>query len=290
MTEITILDGGLGQELIARSGKAPTGLWSAQMLMDMPELVQSVHADYFKAGAQVATTNSYVLLPDRLAPFGAEAQFTSLHQKACEIAVRARDAYGSGLVAGSIGPTGRSYRPDLALPEAEGAKVYAEIAQLHAPYVDFHILETMASYEQARGAAMGASTTGKPVWLSLSVDDTDGSKLRSGEALIDVLPLIDEFDLSALLINCSVPEAVSTALATIGKQSVPVGAYANGFTKITEAFKQGATVDALEAREDLTPEVYADFARNWVDAGASIVGGCCEVGPAHISELKKRFN
>ena len=68
------------------------------------------------------------------------------------------------------------------------------------------------------------------------------------------------------------------------------GAYANGFTKISDGFLRDApTVDALEQRQDLSPEAYADFAMDWVAAGATIVGGCCEVGPDHIKELAKRL-
>ena len=69
----------------------------------------------------------------------------------------------------------------------------------------------------------------------------------------------------------------------------PAGAYANGFQPIPEAFKLGETVDMLTARTDLDPAAYARFAMGWVEAGARIVGGCCEVGPAHIAELARRL-
>ena len=62
---ITILDGGMGQELVARAGKA-TSLWSVQALLDNPEIVLAVHNEYFLSGADVATTNTYSILPDRL--------------------------------------------------------------------------------------------------------------------------------------------------------------------------------------------------------------------------------
>jgi S-methylmethionine-dependent homocysteine/selenocysteine methylase len=287
---ITLLDGGMGQELVARSSNPPSGLWSAQILLDAPALIQSVHADFFAAGAEVATTNSYILHRDRLSPFGKEALFESLHIAACEIACRARDAHGQGMVAGGVGPNGRSYRPDLALDIAEGAEIFAEIARIQAPFVDLFLLETMSSLQQAEGAAMGAKSAGKPVWLSLSVDDEDGTKLRSGESLIDIIPIVKRLELDALLINCSTPEAVTTALTELGEQSFTIGAYANGFNKISEAFKgDNATVDALERRDDLGPVAYADFAQQWFANGASIIGGCCEVGPKHIQELARRF-
>lgn len=288
----TLLDGGMGQELQARSKQRVTGLWSAQALMDSPELVQSVHTDFFNAGADVATTNSYILHRDRLSQFDQESRFETLHIAACEIACRARDAHSNthALIAGGIGPNGRSYRPDLAFNLDQGAEAFAEIAQIQAPFVDLFLLETMSSMTQAQGAAIGAKSIGKPVWLALSVDDNDGRKLRSGEMLIDFLPIANELNIDAILINCSTPEAVTVALNELGQQDLPIGAYANGFTKIPDSFKKaGATTDVLEARQDLGPLAYAEFAQNWRDNGASIIGGCCEVGPNHIQELARRF-
>jgi len=288
--DITILDGGMGQELLARSPDKPTGLWATQVLLDDPGIVEAVHRDYFAAGADVATANTYAIHRDRLAPFGVEDRFEALHRQACQIAVSARDGHGSGKVAGSLGPIGWSYRPDLAPPVEKAAERYAEIARLQEPYVDLFLCETMASVAQARGAAMGAETVAKPLWLSVTVDDQDGTTLRSGEPVTDILPLIDEFGLSALLVNCSVPEAVSRAIPLLADHGVPVGGYANGFVGIPEDFKQrGATADRLQKRKNLTPRLYADFAGRWIKDGAAIVGGCCEVGPDHIRELARRW-
>ena len=91
---ITILDGGMGQELLARSGIEPTGLWSTQLLMDSPELVYGVHNDYFLSGAQIATTCTYPLHRDRLKPFDMEHKFETFHRQACEIALKARNDFG----------------------------------------------------------------------------------------------------------------------------------------------------------------------------------------------------
>jgi S-methylmethionine-dependent homocysteine/selenocysteine methylase len=93
-----------------------------------------------------------------------------------------------------------------------------------------------------------------------------------------------------VLLNCSRPEAIAQGLPMLTDCGLPFGAYANGFTMITDGFKEDAsTVDALSARTDLTPEVYADHVMTWVGAGATIVGGCCEVGPAHIAKIARRL-
>lgn len=289
MTQITLLDGGMGQELVARAGRA-TSLWSVQALLDAPELVRAVHDDYFAAGADVATTNGYAVLPDRLEEHNIANSLDTLSDLACQLAVQSRDAHGKGLVAGGMGPLGFSYQPDKTPPAAEAAEIYAYLAKRQATYVDVHLAETMSSIDQAEGALMGMSVTGKPMWVALSVDDHDGSKLRSGEAIVDALPMLAKYNPEVVFINCSVPEAVSTALPLIQSQAFKTGAYANGFTGIADGFnKIGATVDMLQARTDLGPDKYADFAEQWAASGASHIGGCCEVGPAHIRELSQRF-
>ena len=286
---ITFLDGGMGQELVARAGSS-TSLWSVQALLDNPEMVRSVHDEYFLSGADVATTNTYSILPDRLEKHGLTDKLEELQNLACQLAVDARDFNGKGIVAGSLGPQGFSYRPDLAPPANVAAEIYSKLCKIQSNYVDVFIAETMSSINQARGALMGASGFNKPIWLALSVNDKDGTKLRSGENISDILPLLNEYKPAAVLINCSAPEAVSTALPLLRAAKIPIGGYANGFVEIAKDFnKIGATVDMLKSRSDLNPEEYAHFAKDWINSGATLIGGCCEVGPAHIAELKRKF-
>lgn len=290
MTAITLLDGSIGQELVKRSGDRATPLWSTQVMIDHPDLVRAVHDDYFAAGATLATTNTYAVLRDRLARVGLSDEVARLTSTAVQAARAARDAHGAGRVAGSIGPLIASYRPDLCPPACEAARHYAETVATLAPRVDLLLIETMSSVDQARGALMAARGADLPVWLGVTVMDEDGTRLRSGEPLGDLAPLVAEFAPDAVLINCARPEAVAAGLENVKTFGCPFGAYANGFTRISEAFLTDApTVDALEQRSDLSPAAYADFAMGWVDQGATIVGGCCEVGPAHIAELARRI-
>jgi S-methylmethionine-dependent homocysteine/selenocysteine methylase len=286
---IMILDGGMGQELVRRAGRA-TPLWATQALLDAPHFVRAVHDDFFAAGAEVATTNTYAVMPDRLAAFGLSERLEALTATACEIAVAARDAAGFGLVAGSLGPIGFSYRPENAPPAEAAAEVYARLAALQAPYVDVLLLETMASVEQARGALMGAATAGKPVWLALSVDDSDGTRLRSGEPLAVAAAVVSEYAPERVLLNCSRPEAVGQGLPVLAGFGRPFGGYANGFVEIDPRFNGiGATTEVLRARKDVGPTAYADIAAGWVRDGATLVGGCCEIGPDHIAALTRRL-
>ncbi|WP_294622854.1 homocysteine S-methyltransferase family protein [uncultured Roseovarius sp.] len=290
MANITLLDGSIGQELVKRAGDKPTPLWSTQAMIDHPKLVGEVHLEYLQAGATVISTNTYAVLRDRLARVGLEDQLETLTDRALSAARRARAAFGAGRVAGVIGPLVQSYRPDLCPPADEAAQIYAEPVALLKDQVDLFLLETMASVDQAEGALRAACGQGVPVWLAVTVDDEDGTRLRSGEPLADLAPLLARYQPEAILINCSRPEAVAPALDILKTFGLPIGAYANGFTAISEGFLQEApTVDALSARHDLSPAAYADFAMGWIAQGARIVGGCCEVGPDHIRELARRI-
>ena len=252
MTEITLLDGGMGQELVHRAGDKATPLWGTQVMVDHPGMVETVHRDYFAAGATIATSNTYAIFRDRLDDTPYESRFAELNDAAMAEAKAAAADFDGARVAGAIGPIKASYRPDLHPDYDEAVKIYREKAQMTAPMSDLILCETV------------------------------------GEPLADVLPYIGKA--SAVLINCSAPEAIKPALDILKAAGLPFGAYANGFEKITKEFLEDKpTVDALSARRDLTPAAYADHVMGWIDQGATIVGGCCEVGPAHIKEIAERL-
>lgn len=279
----------MGQELIHRAGDRPTPLWSTQVMIDHPGMVQGVHADFFAAGATIATANTYAIHHDRLAEAGMDGQFEALYATALAEVTAARVAYGSGRIAGAIGPLRASYRPDLHPASEVAVPLFAEAAQILAGGCDLLILETVASVAHARDALAGARTTDLPVWLSLTVSDSDGTLLRSGEPLAEVMEIAAGAD--AVLINCSAPEAVTQALPALTALGKPFGAYANAFEQITEGFlKTNPTVAELKARRDMGPRAYAGYVLEWVGMGATLVGGCCEVSPAHIAEIAHRLD
>ena len=93
---------------------------------------------------------------------------------------------------------------------------------------------------------------------------------------------------SAVLLNCSPPEAISKVLPELAALSnVPVGAYANAFTPIPEKWDFHGETSIPPSRTDVTPQAYAEHAASWLKSGARIIGGCCEVGPSHIEYLHK---
>ncbi len=290
MSTITILDGGLGQELVRRSGDAPTHQWSMRIMRDHPELVTHLHRDYFAAGAEIATANTYALQRDRLEGTDFEDQFEALYDLALHSAEQARRAHGTGRIAGALGPLNGSYRPDAHPDLMTAIPRYAECAMQMQGRVDLVICETVASVAHARAALAGAHAAQVPVWLAVTVADEDGTRLRSGEDVRDIVPIARDEGAAALLVNCSAPEAIPAALRALGSADLPLGAYANAFAGITDAFKQArSNVGALTSRSDLGPARYADHVLEWCAQGASIVGGCCETRPAHIAEIVRRL-
>lgn len=290
MTQITLMDGAIGQELVKRSGDRATPLWSTQVMIDHADLVGALHRDYFIAGATVATTNTYAVHRSRLERVGLADQMPALIDTALTQAQQARTDFPGTRIAGALGPLLASYRPDLNPDPDDAATRFDELVQVMTSRVDLFLIETASSVTEALGALRGTQNCGKPVWLALSVQDDDGTRLRSGEPLTDILPILHSHTPDAVLINCCRPEAVPSALPILAQSGLPFGAYANGFAEISTAFLQDApTVDALQQRTDLTPTSYADHAMQWVSQGATILGGCCEVGPDHIAELAHRL-
>ncbi|MEL6641786.1 MAG: homocysteine S-methyltransferase family protein [Pseudomonadota bacterium] len=283
--DIILLDGGMGQELIHRAGYRPTPLWSTQVMVDHPGMVADVHRAYFASGATVATTNTYAIHRDRLIGTTLEDDFAALHAAACKEAQSARR--DGQRIAGAIGPLIASYRPDAHPPLAEAIVLYREIANLLSPVVDLILGETVASIEHGAAVLEGARVCGKPVWLAYTLDDEDGSVLRSGEPLSEAIAA--STGAAAILVNCSAPEAIDVAMPILAQGGYPFGGYGNGFEQITKAFLgPKPTVDALAQRRDMGPAKYADHVMRWIGHGATIVGGCCEVGPDHIAEIAKR--
>ncbi|MEM9433677.1 MAG: homocysteine S-methyltransferase family protein [Pseudomonadota bacterium] len=286
MTDVTLLDGGMGQELIHRSEGPPTALWSARVMLENPGLVADIHRDFAQAGAGVSTTNSYAIHRDRLDGTGLESRFKDLHAMALE---EVKDGAPGTVIAGSIGPLVASYRPDLHPDYDTAVRLYTEIAELLAETCQILICETVVSIEHAKSILAAAKSTGLPVWIAFCTAEEDGTVLRSGERLEEALP-IAEASADAILINCTAPEAIPAGLDILAKGERPIGAYANAFETISEGFlTPKPTVDALKTRADLTPDTYAEHALKWVDCGASIVGGCCEVSPSHIAAIATKL-
>ena len=284
-----LLDGGMGQEIVNRGGKGGFGEWAVAALYEDADLVREIHRDYIRAGADVITTNTYGTTRIRLRHVGMEDRFEELVKTAGELAAGARaECHKPDVrIAASLPPLEASYVNEFALSFAETVAQFGELMDLLAPYVDIYLGETLSTGFEARAFLQAAQSRDKTVWLSLTLGDHGATDLRGGESLAQVIADLDDRLLDALLINCCTPDSIQAALPILAASGIPFGAYANGFVEIPASWDEEGGVTQLATRRDLSPEVYAGEAARWVAARASIVGGCCEIGPAHIARLRQ---
>jgi S-methylmethionine-dependent homocysteine/selenocysteine methylase len=287
-----ILDGGMGQELLARSEREVTTMWSADIMLHEPNLVADLHYDFIQAGAQIITLNTYTATPQRLQLNNASDKLETLHAlagKAALDAINRAELKPKVKIAGCLPPLVASYHPDRSPEYSESLETYRQLVTLQAPYSDLYICETMSSINEAKAACTAAKESGKPVWLAFSVCDDNPTQLRGGDALVDAIAeLVPEYT-DTVLLNCSRPEAIEQALPYLIGKVEQIGVYANGFTSITSLYP-GTTVKSLTTRHDLDPQEYAQHSLLWAQQGATIIGGCCEIGPAHIKVLSETLS
>lgn len=298
MKPITILDGGMSRELVRLGAVLKQPEWSALALMDSPGTVRRVHEEFIAAGADVVTTNSYALVPFHIG----EARFRADGRRLIALAGQlAREAADAGVgrkvrVAGSLPPIFGSYEPHLFQPDRV-QDYLAVLVEALDPFVDVWLGETLSLIAEGEAVRQAVAGTGKPFWISFTLHDEPGAEgfpaaLRSGEGVAEAARWAARVGVAALLFNCSRPEvmrqAVETARAVFATegQAIEIGVYANAFTSETD----GAANEALHAiRDDLSAERYTTFACDWVESGATMIGGCCGVGAAHIHRLSLRL-
>jgi S-methylmethionine-dependent homocysteine/selenocysteine methylase len=291
MKNIFLLDGGVGQEIYKRAGKPHSPMWSAKVMMDNPEIVKEVHQDFIKAGASIITINSYTCTPTRLERDSQVQLFEKLQLQALNIASGARDELGLTAedvsIAGCLPPLIGSYTVD-ARAFSELKSEYEQIVAIQAPVVDLFLIETISNVKEAKAAVEAALQVGKPVWLSLTLSDTNPYQLRSGETIDEALNSLKMYPLGALLFNCSFPETIDQGLLSLKHLDMHFGGYGNAFTSINP-LKPGGTADLLSAREDMNEKKYALHVMDWVQKAATVIGGCCEVGPSYINYIHKQL-
>jgi S-methylmethionine-dependent homocysteine/selenocysteine methylase len=271
-----LLDGATGTELERRGAPATLPLWSAGALISDPDLVERIHADYVCAGADALTANTFRTQRRTLAHGGMGERAAELTTLAVTLARRgaARATPARAIfVLGSAPTLEDCYRPDL-VPGAEAlAREHGEhVANLAAAGVDAILIETMNTVREAAAAARAARSAGAPALVSFVC--WNGARLLSGESLHDALAAVVPEQPLAVLVNCLPPSNVAACLPALHESGLPFGVYAN----------LGAPGEGpgWVRDEDCTPEQFAAHVSGWLDAGATLVGGCCGTTPAHI--------
>jgi S-methylmethionine-dependent homocysteine/selenocysteine methylase len=298
MFELIVLDGGAGRELARMGAPFRQPEWSALALIEGPEFVARMHARYIAAGADVITTNSYAVVPFHIG----SARFAARGEALADLAGRlarqaAADADRPVKVAGSLPPVCGSYRADL-FRRDEARPILQTLVRGLAPHVDHWQGETLSAIEEAELVREVIDATGgpaRPLWLSFTLEDeadlSGQPRLRSGQQVTEAVAAAIRLGAASVLFNCSQPEvmgaAVSVARTVIegSGAALKIGVYANAFPP--QPKDATANAGLSDIRSDLTPLAYLAFAKAWRQTGASILGGCCGIGPEHIAVLRQ---
>ena len=291
-----ILDGGLASELERRGQDVSGPLWSAQVLREAPDAVVAVHAAYFAAGADVATSASYQATYAGFAAAGVDQrETTDLLRRSVQLADRARreaaaddEAHGRPArrrwVAASVGPygamlaDGSEYRGDYRL-------TVEQLRAFHRPRLEVLAqacldvgdavlaCETLPSLVEVEALAAELGRLGVPAWVSVT---PDRHRLRTGEPVVEAFALAAEVpEVVAVGVNCCEPADVDRALGAARTVGRPAIAYPN----------TGEGWDAVARAWTGTPTLDATAAQAWKDEGARALGGCCRVGPALLAQI-----
>jgi S-methylmethionine-dependent homocysteine/selenocysteine methylase len=262
MGSVIVLDGPMGTELARRGVALPAPAWSARALDVAPELVAAVHRDYVAAGATVHTANTFRTKRRSLGP-----RWEELARSAVRIARTA--CVGPLRVAGSMAPLEDCYRPDLS-PGRASRDEHREVARVLAGEgVDLLLCETFPDATEALVAVEEAARTGVETWASLLPMGTMNLR-ETARACVDA-------GARAVLVNCVAASRTLPLVEQLAGLGVPFGAYANAGDE-REGIGWGSDPEA-------GARAYEELAGAWIDAGATIVGGCCGTGPAHVRRL-----
>ena len=283
-----ILDGGMGQELLARGMKPRGTLWSANALLDdnYHQLLLDTHRDFVKAGAEIIVTATFTTRRKRLRDNNVEDKFEYLNKKAGEIALSVKKEFPNILVAGGLPPQDLTYESDTR-NEKEIIDNFNEQAKLLNPYVDFFYFDVWSSIKEFKCGIKAIREFNKPYLIGIHI--SKGIHLPSGEKISDIKNIVDN-NLLGIMLSCVSPENYEINLEELKSLNVPFGFKVNGF--ITTKPKNGYTStfgksngnpnEFLGQREDLTPDYLSEFAKKYKNNGATILGGCCEIRPSHI--------
>lgn len=289
---ITVLDGGLGRELARIGAPFRQPEWSALALTEGPEWVVQAHRNFIDAGAEVIITNSYAIVPFHIGEDRFSAEAFDLAAVAGRLARTAADGAPTPvLVAGSLPPLFGSYLPEL-FDAAAAPRVIDPLIAGMRRYVDVWLGETLGSIAEARAVRDALDRSGtdpRPLWISYTLADHSVGTLRSGESVEQAVCAAVDLGVAAVLFNCCQAESISVALETtagIVGSGIRFGGYANRF--VTAHTDNGQANEKLSAfRDDLDPVDYASFVDGWIELGATMVGGCCGMGPDHIAEIAR---
>lgn len=279
-----LLDGGLGTTLESAGADVSTALWSARLLRDEPERILDAHRAFFTAGARVAITGSYQVSREGFGARTDDALLASLR-----LAERARDERADDgvqrWVAASIGPygailaDGSEYRGDYGLDAAQLADWHRpRMRTLERAGAELFAVETLPSVLEIEAVVAALEGGTVPAWICVTPAN---GRTRDGRELSEAFAIAAASDaVLAVGVNCCSPAEVLPAIrAARAETDKAVVVYPNS----------GESWDATRRRWHGESAFAPELLESWLGAGASIIGGCCRVGPTRIASMADRI-
>ena len=287
--KVRILDGGMGQEILNRGVKPHGTIWGATALLHKKyhKIVVNAHLDFIKAGAEVIVTNSFGSRRRRLIENNLEKKFNELNITAGKLAAKAvKKSKKNTLIAGSLPPQNFTYFADLGDNLNFIKDGFYQQAKCLNPYVDFFYLDVMSSLKECKIGIQSIRSLKKKFLIGLHV--RENGKLPSGEKFIAVVKKLEKFNPLGIIASCVSIENLNQITKDIKRIKVPFGFKINAFEHIPAGWKPDANNPKVQlgTRHDLNPKKFLKVCQELKKKGAKIIGGCCEITPAHIKQIK----
>ena len=292
-----ILDGGMGQELLNKGLKPKGTLWSAYALInkDCHQMVIDSHLDFINAGAEVIVTTTFTARRLRLIQNDSEKYFEKINIKAVELAQKARDISKKDvLIAGGLPGQKQTYSADLGKDLDLIEKNFYDQAKLLKHGIDFFYLDVMSSGLECEIALKVIETFNLPVLVGVHL--RDNGHLPSGEKINDIVKKYKNNNWLGVIMSCISPKAYEVVAKDLQQLDISYGFKLNAFKKIPEDYTvaskdqwgdAGNPTTVLGKNTDLNESKFYEYAKNFMENGATILGGCCEIRPSHIKEISK---
>ena len=299
-TKTRILDGGMGQELLAKGLKAKGSLWSATALIEKKyhQLVVDAHLDFIKSGADVIVTNNFSARRTRMIQNKVEEHFNYANEKAGELALKAKEISKKNvLIAGSLPGQNDTYvldQRDKKIIE----KGFHDQAKLIKPFIDFFYLDVLCGTKECELALNVVEKMNLPVLVGLHVKKN--GKLPSNENISEVVEKCRNKNWLGIILACVSPEIIEKTIDEVKQLDIPFGYKANLWKteepvpvhKFASPSDEIGTDPAkvMGTREDYTDVMFLEFSKKMISKGATILGGCCETKPSHINKISSLKN
>ena len=294
---IRILDGGMGQELLIKGLKPKGTLWSAHALIDESchQMVIDAHLDFINAGAEVIVTSTFTARRNRLIQNDCEKYFEQINIKAVELAQKARDISKKEiLIAGGLPNQKQTYEADLGKDLDSIEKNFYDQAKILKNGIDFFYLDVMSSGLECEIALKTIGSFNLPVLVGVHL--RDNGQLPSGEKIEDIVKNYKNKNWLGIIMACVSPKAYEAVTNNLKKIDIPYGFKLNAFKKIPDGYtvaskdawgNAGNPNTVLGINTELNESKFYEYAKKFMENGATILGGCCEIRPSHIKEISK---